>query len=266
MHLDTATGQCEEQMTTSTFAHSEMLSTTRLFHGRMLGSAATFHEGTCWGHVATFLEDGTALLETIHKRVSVKAFSETAVTLLHHYQVEDEATLHTAATGLVASIPVNPDIVRVNMADNYVIPGLAEDQDSGLCPYQQLFTCPSLLSSSSSPWSPRLQPLLALLDNLEEAALAALQAMLLASTMFLTGHKPTGLTLKVVRAWAVPGQPAIPCQSTWPDKSLDREHVRRRINFILALSGEINKRTSGSKNGVQLCKMHKDILDMVARS
>ena len=163
-------------------------------------------------------------LETIHPGISVKMFTETAVTLLLSYEVEDEAILRTAATGLVA-----------------------HRHSRGLALYQELFTCPSLLSTSW--WGPTLHSLLAHVTELEQAAMAALQAMLLVSTMFLTAHRPAGLTLQVAR-----------------DKSLDRGHVTRRLGFILALSGQINNRTSGSKDSVKLGKIHKEIVTLVARN
>ena len=129
-------------------------STTRLALERVMNSVATAHEAT-------------AHLDTIQKGVSVKTFSETAVTLLLFYKVEDEAVLRTAATGLVAAFPVQPD--------DYVAAGLAAYRHSAaysLGPYQQLLTCPSLLFTSW--WGPSLHSLLAHVTKLEEAALAAL--------------------------------------------------------------------------------------------
>ena len=185
----------------------------------IMDSVATAHETT--DH-----------LETIHPGISVKMFMETAVTLLLSYEVEDEAILRTAATGLVA-----------------------HRHSRGLALYQQLFTCPSLLSTSW--WGPTLHSLLAHVTELEEAALAALHAMLLVSTMFLTGHKPAGLSQHVAHTRALAG-----------DKSLDGSHVSRRLGFILALSGQINNRTGGSRDwdSDQLGKIHEEIVTLVARN
>ena len=200
----------------------------------IMDSVATAHETT--DH-----------LETIHQGISVKMFSETAVTLLLSYEVEDEAILRTAATGLV-----EPD-------DTGAVGLAAHRQSGGLSPYRQLFTCPSLLSSSW--WGPSLHSLLAHVTQLEESDLAALQAMLLVSTMFLTGHKPAGLSLHVAHTRALAR-----------DKSLEGGHVSRRLGFILALSGQINSRTGSSSELTpgkwdrdQLGKIHEEIVTLVAR-
>ena len=120
------------------------------------------------------LHESLAQMDNIHEGVSVKMFSDTAVSLLLSYKVEDETILRSAATGLVAKA------------------------SSCLGPYKKLFTYPSLLSPKF--WdhhSLSLSSQLYKVTQLEEPAMAALQAMLLLSTMLLTGHKPAGLALQV---------------------------------------------------------------------
>ena len=165
------------------------------------------------------LHEAMAQKETIHKDVSVQMFSETAVSLLLSYKVEDETALRYAATGLGSG---------------------------SLGPFQQLFTT-SYSCYSWWDYNYMIRPLLDQVAELEDAALAALQAMLLASTMLLTDHKPAGLSLQVDR---------------------DRSEDRMRLSFILALSGEINYSymTAGSKDSLKLGKIHKDIIDILARN
>jgi len=190
--------------------------------------------------VSPFLGEDFKEKKTFNVKMSLMDLTRNnAMMLISHYKIENQDVINTAALAL--SSPEN--YKRKTSFNNKF--GNIKSSLKELEPFQKLILEDDLGKMFTKK---PIRDVFSNLENLDMAANAALQSLILTTAICLTGKMPAGLKMKVSRS------------------GLSKLDVQRRLSLLLSVSQVLYQRSKDFKKleTNKFDKMHKDLLKIVS--